>query len=248
MSGHGVIGAATIALERGLIVTDGETLTFDTVAGTVHVQCPRAGAGRAPSGGLGRLHQRPLVCREPGPGGAPRHARGACGRGVRRPLLRYRGHRGDRDPARCGAAARAAAAWGGDPPRRRRRRHRASRRSRAVGGRRRDLHGSTARPGGPSPERDGVRQRHGRPLAVRDRHFRGDGRARRDGFAAGATRSSYTRASSARCFADASCGGRRSASSRPSCRRSRAPPGSPASTPSTLTTTIRSTMVSGYRR
>jgi len=38
MSGHGVIGAATIALERGLIVTDGETLTFDTVAGTVHVR------------------------------------------------------------------------------------------------------------------------------------------------------------------------------------------------------------------
>ena len=38
MSGHSVIAVATIALERGLIVTDGETLTFDTVAGTVHVQ------------------------------------------------------------------------------------------------------------------------------------------------------------------------------------------------------------------
>jgi trans-L-3-hydroxyproline dehydratase len=37
MSGHAVIGAATIALERGLIVTDRETLTFDTVAGAVHV-------------------------------------------------------------------------------------------------------------------------------------------------------------------------------------------------------------------
>jgi len=38
MSGHAIIGAATIALERGLIVADGESLAFDTVAGTVHAR------------------------------------------------------------------------------------------------------------------------------------------------------------------------------------------------------------------
>jgi proline racemase len=38
MSGHGVIAVATIALERGLISTDGEMLAFDTVAGTVNVR------------------------------------------------------------------------------------------------------------------------------------------------------------------------------------------------------------------
>jgi proline racemase len=38
MSGHSVIAVTTIALERGLIVTTGETLAFDTVAGTVHVR------------------------------------------------------------------------------------------------------------------------------------------------------------------------------------------------------------------
>ena len=37
MAGHSVIAVATIALERGLIVADGEMLAFDTVAGTVHV-------------------------------------------------------------------------------------------------------------------------------------------------------------------------------------------------------------------
>ncbi len=36
LSGHAVIAIATIALERGLIVTDRDTLTFDTIAGTVH--------------------------------------------------------------------------------------------------------------------------------------------------------------------------------------------------------------------
>jgi trans-L-3-hydroxyproline dehydratase len=36
LSGHAVIAIATIALERGLIVADGGTLTFDTIAGTVH--------------------------------------------------------------------------------------------------------------------------------------------------------------------------------------------------------------------
>jgi trans-L-3-hydroxyproline dehydratase len=38
VSGHGVIAVATIALERGLILGGGETLTFDTVAGTVHAR------------------------------------------------------------------------------------------------------------------------------------------------------------------------------------------------------------------
>jgi trans-L-3-hydroxyproline dehydratase len=38
VSGHAVIAVTTIALERGLIVTDGETLTFDTSAGTVAAQ------------------------------------------------------------------------------------------------------------------------------------------------------------------------------------------------------------------
>ncbi len=36
LSGHAVMAVATIALERGLIVADGETLTFDTIAGAVH--------------------------------------------------------------------------------------------------------------------------------------------------------------------------------------------------------------------
>jgi proline racemase len=36
LSGHAVIAVATIALEHGLIVADGETLAFDTIAGTVH--------------------------------------------------------------------------------------------------------------------------------------------------------------------------------------------------------------------
>ena len=38
MSGHSVVAVTTIALERGLISTEGETLAFDTVAGTVHVR------------------------------------------------------------------------------------------------------------------------------------------------------------------------------------------------------------------
>lgn len=38
MSGHSVIAVTTIALERGLISTEGEALAFDTVAGTVHVR------------------------------------------------------------------------------------------------------------------------------------------------------------------------------------------------------------------
>src|SRR5512134_1595577 len=38
LSGHAVIGAATIALERGLISGPGETLTFDTEAGSVHAR------------------------------------------------------------------------------------------------------------------------------------------------------------------------------------------------------------------
>ena len=37
LSGHAVIAVATIALERGLIVAGSDTLTFDTVAGPVHV-------------------------------------------------------------------------------------------------------------------------------------------------------------------------------------------------------------------
>jgi len=48
--GHGIIAAATIALERGLIMPggDGTSLTFDTVAGTIAVRVqrsPRAGGG-----------------------------------------------------------------------------------------------------------------------------------------------------------------------------------------------------------
>jgi trans-L-3-hydroxyproline dehydratase len=49
LSGHAVVAVATIALERGLIVTDAETLTFDTVAGTVHARARvemRGGARR----------------------------------------------------------------------------------------------------------------------------------------------------------------------------------------------------------
>jgi trans-L-3-hydroxyproline dehydratase len=47
IAGHAVIAAATIAFERGLIVTDGDTLTFDTVAGTVHARARiQAHAGR----------------------------------------------------------------------------------------------------------------------------------------------------------------------------------------------------------
>ena len=38
MSGHSVIAVTTIALERGLISTNGEVLSFDTAAGTVHVR------------------------------------------------------------------------------------------------------------------------------------------------------------------------------------------------------------------
>jgi proline racemase len=38
MSGHSVMAVTTIALERGLISTNGETLAFDTVAGTVQVR------------------------------------------------------------------------------------------------------------------------------------------------------------------------------------------------------------------
>jgi proline racemase len=38
MSGHSVIAVTTIALERGLISTNGEALSFDTAAGTVHVR------------------------------------------------------------------------------------------------------------------------------------------------------------------------------------------------------------------
>ena len=40
MSGHGVVAAATIALERGIIVPggDGASLTFDTPAGAVRVK------------------------------------------------------------------------------------------------------------------------------------------------------------------------------------------------------------------
>jgi proline racemase len=38
ISGHSVIGVTTIALERGLIVASGETLAFDTIAGTVQVR------------------------------------------------------------------------------------------------------------------------------------------------------------------------------------------------------------------
>jgi proline racemase len=35
MSGHGIIGATTIALERGLVTTSGVEIVFDTAAGTV---------------------------------------------------------------------------------------------------------------------------------------------------------------------------------------------------------------------
>jgi proline racemase len=38
LSGHGVVAAATIALERGLLMTSADTLTFDTVAGTVQAR------------------------------------------------------------------------------------------------------------------------------------------------------------------------------------------------------------------
>jgi proline racemase len=38
LSGHAAIAVATIALERRLIVADTETLTFDTLAGTIHAR------------------------------------------------------------------------------------------------------------------------------------------------------------------------------------------------------------------
>jgi proline racemase len=38
MAGHSVIAVTTIALERGLISTEGDALAFDTVAGTVNVR------------------------------------------------------------------------------------------------------------------------------------------------------------------------------------------------------------------
>src|SRR5262245_34465898 len=52
MSGHGIIGATTIALERGLITTEGTaaSIVFDTPAGTVraHADMPAADAASAP--------------------------------------------------------------------------------------------------------------------------------------------------------------------------------------------------------
>src|SRR5216117_2461076 len=48
MCGHGIIAVTTIALERGLIVGAGDTMVFDTPAGTV-----RARATLAPSTPLG---------------------------------------------------------------------------------------------------------------------------------------------------------------------------------------------------
>ena len=52
LSGHSVVGAATIAIERGLVLASGESLTFDTEAGPVQVRArvqPRGEATRVDS-------------------------------------------------------------------------------------------------------------------------------------------------------------------------------------------------------
>jgi len=56
MCGHGIIAAATIALERGLLVPggDGRSVTFDTPAGTVRARAHHRAGGAGTAGGAGR--------------------------------------------------------------------------------------------------------------------------------------------------------------------------------------------------
>ena len=115
----------------------------------------------------------------------------------------------------------------------------ASARARADGHLRHDLHRPAERRARRPAQRDDLRRRGSRSVAVRHRHGGGDGRARRDGPARRATavraREPHRHAvQRARRVADD--GGR---ASRRSCRRSKARPGSPASTRSWSTRTIR---------
>ena len=86
------------------------------------------------------------------------------------------------------------------------------------------------RPGRRPAQRDDLRRRRGGPIALRHRHLRGHGGARRDGPARRRTRRSRTRASSAPRSAAGSSAKRPSASCRRSCPTSRARPSSPGST------------------
>ena len=210
MCGHGIIAVTTMALERGLIIAAAETAppasdrrlrqTAAPVRTTVEAVARAPGASR-------RRRPRRVACFVNVPsfvlrGGAARAGRRPQIRGRRRlwrRLLRHRRRRGGGRAGRCRA-----------PPELRRLGMAIAReveRLRTVvhplepglNG----IYGTifTAPPQVPRrapAQRDDLRRRRSRSLAVRHRHRGGDGRARRDGAARATMCRSCTRASSAR--------------------------------------------------
>ena len=105
MSGHGIIAAATIALERRLTLTrapasDDERLVFDTPAGTVQARArieTRAGLRSVDSVAVTNV---PAFVHAAGRQCVRRTPRAARGRRLRRRVLCDRGQRGDGSAAR----------------------------------------------------------------------------------------------------------------------------------------------------
>ena len=246
MCGHGIIAVVTIAIERGLIATargDGLTIVLDAPAGQIRARArvddaPTAGAARrsrvvrqravvrARAGRAGRASDRATLPVDVAFGGAFYAIVDAEAAGL--PVV---ARAADRSCAQTGMAiaraveARSPSSIPTEP---------------GLTG----IYGTiftgppTVRRRG-SAQRDDLRGRRSRSIALRHRHVRGAGRARRDGPRRSDRGRSCTRASSARRSARASSIARRSAISRRSCRSSPARRGSPASTRSSSIRTIR---------
>ena len=231
MCGHGIIAVTTIAIERELIWPGGPALVLDSPAGRIEARATMGDAdGRSRVAAVAFRNVPSFVARGR-PAGEGRRPHHPGRRRIRRRVLRHRGCRsrgaGDRPGDAAGTAAgrdgdqgrsRAAAAGGPSPG------------QRPARDLRHDFHGAGPAPRRASAQRHDLRRCGSGPIAVRHGHGRGDGGAQRDGRA---RRRHPVRAREHRRHAlhrDASSGGRRWATSRRSCRRSRARPGSPAST------------------
>ena len=261
MCGHGVIAIGTLVFERGLLTTrEPNVVVLDTPAGQVRARATvvrRTGPGAAsdiePLGrhepaesvsatprDVGGVRERPVVRAAPRPPGARGEPGRSGRRGVRRGVLRDRGRRG-RGPADSPLApAGPAARRDGDQARRRGgAAGRAPARPGPEGDLRHDLHGPGERGGIRPAQRHDLRRRGSGPVAVRDRHVRRDGGARRDEPAARrpAVRARGDRRHDVPRPRPPAHGGRRL--SRRSCPNWKARPGSPASTTSWWTTKIR---------
>ena len=212
MCGHGIIAVTTIALERGLLVPggDGATVVYDAPAGTIRARGDAAlsvAARGARTGSAGLRLRRASRVESVAFVNVPSFvlhggltvklgvAAAARRRRVRRRLLRHRRQRSGGPADRRGALAGTAPRRHGDQARDRGGADdRASARARAARHLRHDLHRPAERRARRSAQRDDLRRRRGRSIAVRHRNRGGDGGHRRDGTARRRTGRSCTRA------------------------------------------------------